>query len=131
MIKITHNAGFFSCCSVKLTKIVEYINSNKTLPNDVDSSTQFSWYKNYENKNKDITFDYFQNYINIPNVNITYPIHYHWNHQFINYSNIDYKCITPLIQKYFSPSNEINIIINNIEKKYNLLYKNICVLFYR
>lgn len=23
MIKITHNAGFFSCCSVKLTKIVE------------------------------------------------------------------------------------------------------------
>lgn len=77
MIKITHNAGFFSCCSVKLTKIVEYINSNKTLPNDVDSSKQFSWYKNYENKNKDITFDYFQNYINIPNVNITYPIDYH------------------------------------------------------
>lgn len=131
MIKTTHNAGFFSCCSVKLTKIVEYINSNKTFPKDVDSSKQFSWYKNYENKNKDITFDYFQNYINIPNVNITYPIDYHWNHQFINYSNIDYKCITPLIQKYFSPSDEINIIINNIEKKYNLLYENICVLFYR
>lgn len=131
MIKITHNSGFFSCCSVKLTNIVEYINSNKTLPIDVDSSKQFSWYKNYENKNKDITFNYFQNYINIPNVNITYPINYNWRHQFINYSNIDYKCITPLIEKYFSPSDEINIIINNIEKKYNLLYKNICVLFYR
>lgn len=131
MIKITHNSGFFSCCSVKLTKIVEYINSNKTLPNGVDSSEQFSWYKNCKNKNKDITFDYFQNYINIPNVNITYPINYHSSHQFINYSNIDYNCITPLIKKYFSPSHEINIIINNIEKKYNLLYKNICVLFYR
>lgn len=131
MIKIEHNAGFFSCCSVKLTKIVEYINSNKTLPNDVDSSKQFSWYKNSDNKNKDITFDYFEHYINIPNINITYPIHYHWAHQFINYSNIDYNSITPLIKKYFSPSEEINIIINNIEKKYNLLYENICVLFYR
>jgi hypothetical protein len=36
-----------------------------------------------------------------------------------------------LILKYFSPSLEINKIINNIEKKYNLSYKNICVLFYR
>ena len=131
MIKITHNAGFFSCCSVKLTKIVEYINSNKRLPNHVDSSKQFSWYKNSDNKKKDITFDYFKHYINIPNINITYPIDYHWDHQFINYSNIDYNSITPLIKKYFSPSAEINKIINNIEKKYNLLYENICVLFYR
>ena len=119
MIKITHNAGFFSCCSVKLTKIVEYINSNKILPDNVDSSKQFSWYKNNENRSKDITFDYFQHYINIPNINILYPIDYHWEHQFINYSNIDYNSITPLIKKYFSPSEEINIIINNIEKKYN------------
>lgn len=131
MIKITHNAGFFSCCSVKLTSIVEFINSNKRLPDNVDSSEQFKWYKKKENRNKDITFDYFQNYINIPNVNITYPIDYHWKHQFINYANLDYKCITPLIKKYFSPSIEINKIINNIEKKYNLHYENICVLFYR
>ena len=38
--KITHNAGFFSCCSVKLTKIVEFINLNKKLPDSVDSSAQ-------------------------------------------------------------------------------------------
>ena len=31
----------------------------------------------------------------------------------------------------FSQSNKIDEIINNIEKKYNLYYDNICVLFYR
>ncbi len=65
------------------------------------------------------------------NVNIMDHINYNWEHQFINYSNLDYKSIIPLIKKYFSPSVEINEIINNIEKKYNLIYENICVLFYR
>ena len=55
MIKITHNAGFFSCCSVKLTEIVEFINSNKRLPDIVDSSEQFIVYKNDKDKDKDIT----------------------------------------------------------------------------
>jgi hypothetical protein len=131
MIKIIHNAGFFSCCSVKLHKIVEFINSNKRLPDNVDSSEQFKWYKNDKNKDKDITFDYFEHYLNIPDVNIIHPINYHNYYQLINYAYLDYKCITPLIKKYFSPSAKINEIINNIEKKYNLIYENICVLFYR
>ena len=129
MIKIKHNAGFFSCCSVRLQEIVKFINSNKRLPDNVDSSEQFSWYK--KNPNEDITFDYFENYENVPDVNIIHPIDYMTAHQHKNYANLDYKCITQLIKKYFSPSAEINEIINNIEKKYNLLYENICVLFYR
>ena len=63
MVKITHNAGFFSCCSVKLSNIVDFINIYKKLPDHVDSSAQFSWYKKIPNK--DITFDYFENYKNI------------------------------------------------------------------
>ena len=131
MIKTRHTAGFFSCCSVKLAEIVEFVNSNKKLPNNVDSSEQFKWYKNTINKNKDITFDYFENYDNITDVNIIVPINYNHEHQFINYSDLDYECLTPLIKKYFYPSIEINENINNIEKKYNLIYENICVLFYR
>ena len=84
-----------------------------------------------DNKNKDITFDYFKHYINIPNINITYPIDYHWEHQFINYTNLDYKCITPLIKKYFSPSAKINEIVNNIEKKYNIVCANTLAVYYR
>ena len=129
MIKITHNAGFFSCCSVKLTKIVQFINSNKRLPDNVDSSKQFIRYK--KNQDKDITFDYFEHYENVPDVNIIHPIDYHWNDQFKNYANLDYKCITPLIKKYFSPSAEINKIINNIEKKYNIVCENTLAVYYR
>jgi hypothetical protein len=131
MIKTTHNAGFFSCCSVKLHEIVDFINSNKKLPDSVDSSQQFEWYKNDKNKDTDITFDYFENYNNITDVDVIHPINYHNSHQFKNYNDLDYNCLTPLIKKYFSSSVEINEIVNNIEKKYNLIYENICVLFYR
>lgn len=131
MIKIQHNAGFFSCCSVRLNKIVDYINLEKKLPNIVDSSKQFKWYKNNENKKKDITFHYFKNYKNILKSDVIFPIKYHHNHQFKIYSDIDYQSLTPLIHKYFSPSNGIKNIITQIKEKYTLDYGNICVLFYR
>ena len=48
-IHTNHNAGFFSCCSVKLHKIIEFININNKLPN-VNSSKQFLWYKEAKKK---------------------------------------------------------------------------------
>ena len=132
MVQITYNnAGFFSCCSVKLYKIIEFINSNKRLPDNVDSSKQFKMYKKEEMRNKDITFDYFEHYENVPDVNIIPAINYHHNNQFINYADLDYKCITPLIKKYFSPSAKINEIVNNIEKKYNIVCANTLAVYYR
>ena len=129
MIKITHNAGFFSCCSVKLTNIVEYINSNKKIADSVDSSKQFELYKN--DKNKDITFDYFEHYDNINDDIIIHNVNYHNSYQFSDYSNLDYEYITPLIKKYFSPSVKINEVVNNLEKKYNIIYDNTVAVYYR
>jgi hypothetical protein len=131
MIKTTHNAGFFSCCSVKLHEIVDFINSNKKLPDSVDSSQQFEWYKNDKNKDTDITFDYFENYNNITDVDVIHPINYHNSHQFKNYNDLDYNCLTPLIKKYFSPSVKINEIVNNIENKYNIVHDNTIAVYYR
>ena len=131
MIKATHNAGFFSCCSVKLSQIVKFINSNKKIPDIVDSSQQYLLYKSDKDTDKDVTFDYFENYNNITNVNIIYPINYRHKYQFVNYSELDYKSITPIIKKYFSPSNNINIIVNNIKKKYNIKYDNTLAVYYR
>jgi hypothetical protein len=123
-----HNAGFFSCCSVKLNEIINYINLNFKIPNYIDSSEQFEWYKK---TSQDITYEYFEHYDNITDISINYPINYHHSHQFIDYSKLDYNNIIPVIKKYFSPSKNIINIIENIEKKYNLVYDNICVLFYR
>ena len=55
MIKVLHNAGFFSCCSVRLHCIVSYYNKYGILP-VVDSSLQFEWYKN-EQKDKSMQTD--------------------------------------------------------------------------
>ena len=72
-------------------------------------------------KIKDITYEYFEHYDNIEE-DVLYPIKYHWNDQFLNYSLLDYSHISPLIKKYFSPSKIVNDIIYNMEKKYNLIY---------
>ena len=128
-LTITHNAGFFSCCSVRLHDIINYINLNSKIPNNVDSSKQYQWYK--LNNKEDITYDYFEHYDNTPNITYTSNINYFEWYQYTNYLNLDYNNIIPIVKKYFSPSNLIIDIIKNIEKKYNLNYDNICVLFYR
>jgi hypothetical protein len=122
----THNAGFFSCCSVKLMNITDYINEHLKLPTLVDSSRQFNWYKK---NNEDITYDYFEHYDHTDEIDVT-KIDYHERHQFKDYSTLD-PCIFPVVKKYFTPSKNILHIIEQIEKKYNLKYDNICVLFYR
>ena len=128
---VTHNAGFFSCTSVKLFYIIDYFNINKILPNNIDSSSQFNWYK--INKSGDITFDYFEHYNNI-HIDISYINSIKndsWDYQFTDYTKLDFNNICPFIKKYFSPSIEIKTIIKNMEEKYNIDYSNICVLFYR
>lgn len=126
---ITHNAGFFSCCSVRLDKIVNYFNENKYLPNIVDSSKSFELYKT--NTNVDITNEYFEDYNNITILKPKLNIDYIENYQFNDYSILDLNNINPLITKYFTPSYSVKEIIKKIENKYNIDYTNICVLFYR
>ena len=60
MLRTKHNAGFFSCCSVRLHDIIAYFNTNKCLPKEVDSSGHFGLYK--KDSDKDITYDYFKEY---------------------------------------------------------------------
>lgn len=126
---INHCAGFFSCCSVKLYNIVNYINSKSKLPHIVDSTNSFQWYKNNPN-DKDISYEYFEHYNNINNSIDFRFINYDHEHQFTNYANLDYN-VLPIVEKYFTPSLKIKEIINMMEIKYKLDYDNICVLFYR
>ncbi len=132
VLKVNHNYGFFSCCSVRLCAILSYFNENKQLPQFVDSSESFGWYKHEEKNNSDITYDYFEN-------NTTDEIsffknidHHHWNDQFSNYKKLDYEALHPFIKKYFTPTPEILTIVEFLEDKYNVIdYKNVCALFYR
>ena len=129
MLKIKQTGGFFSNCSIKLHATVAFINLYKRLPDCFDCSEQFELYNN--NKNNDIILDFFENYNNITNVNITYPIDYDNEYQFIDYSMLNYERLIPLIKKYFTPSVKINEIVINLENKYNIIYDNTLAVYYR
>ena len=107
-VVVTHNAGFFSCCSIKLDNIIIYINKHSKIPDYVDSSQQFEWYKN---ESKDITYEYFEHYDSIDTL-ISFPVDYYQSHQYTNYSELDYAMICPVVKKYFSPSKQIITILN-------------------
>jgi hypothetical protein len=123
ILKVKHNAGFFSCCSFQLASIIEYFNRFKQLPEVVNSSEQFVWYR------PGTTETYFQT---LP-TNIRYGrrIDYEHVYQYSNFKGLDYKGLKLFIDKYFTPSEEVQSIIRQIEIKYEISYDTICVLFYR
>jgi len=129
MLKITHNAGFFSCCSVRLHKIIEFWNNKKTLPTTVDSSQQFEWYKPSK---RDITNDYFdKTHEKTHQIGSYQYVRYFHTDQYSVYSKLPYEPLNKFILKYFTLSNEIDGIMQDILKKYQVNYDNTCALFYR
>jgi len=128
---ISHNYGFFSCCSVKLDKIVDYINNYRKLPDNVDSSGLFSLYK--PNYNSDITYDFFE----IPNISeyiYTNKINYHHSfesHIIEEYHHLDFKNIIPIMKIYFEPSQRIKTVADNFIKRYNICCEKCVALYYR
>jgi len=123
------DSGFFSCCSMRLDKIIKFYNKYNQLPRLVDSSEQFEWYKPTDRQGESITADYFEESESL--IKYTGPVHYeHW-YQYTDYKNINYKRLTPFINKYFSPAKDIRTFIEILEAKYCIDYENLGVLFYR
>lgn len=131
-VKTSHNYGFFSCCSMRLYAILGYFNEHKQLPQFVDSSESFGWYKPEGRKGYDITYDYFEKNTT-DRISFSRSIDYDcWSDQFSDYKKLNYNVLHPFLKKYFTPTPEILTIIEFLEDKYNVIdYKNICVLFYR
>jgi hypothetical protein len=125
-----HPGGFFATCSIRLKNIICYFNANKRVPENLDSSALYEWYK-IDGNNNDITFDYFDYYDMYDTIDYVKPIFYSIDDQFIDYSKLNYRDICPFVQKYFSLSAEIKENIVNLEDKYGINYDNTCILFYR
>jgi hypothetical protein len=125
---IKHNSGFFSCCSVKLNSIINFFNSEKKLPDIIDTTNLFDWYKPKNHK-----IDICNVYFNQKHKNIIYDekINYHHTYQYRIYNTIDYESLTPFIDKYFNLSINIEKIMKQIINKYKINFDNTCVLFYR
>jgi hypothetical protein len=136
MLKVTHNAGFFSCCTIKLIEIIKYFNENKKLPDVVDSSEQFRDYK--DDLMRDVTYDYFKlnddiiiDYIDNINLILNEADNSLYDIQFIDYQKLNFDSLKPFIKKYFSPSDNLLNMISEFENKYNINYENTCAIRYR
>lgn len=131
---IKHNAGFFSCCCIRLLSIVDYYNNNKILP-ETDSSTQLEWYKS--KPDQDLWSEIFNTEyeksrkINLPEkINLTLE---NGELQFTNYKLLNFRVTTPLMVKYFMPTVQMllrqnKLFSNNIPEDY---WGNLCSVFYR
>jgi hypothetical protein len=123
--------GFFSCCSIKIYEIIEFFNKNKKLPYGIDGSAIFYMYKP---KNiVDVTYDFFEHYNKI-NEKIIYNKNIEiksGNFQFDEYKSIDYEIINPFVKKYFTPSQKIVDIENELINLYNINTNNCIGLYYR
>jgi len=129
-LTITHNAGFFSCCTIRLLEIINYFNNNYYLPDIVDSSKQFELYKN---NNEDIT-NYFFNSKDEIGINYTKDIlliNEKLEEQFSNYKKINFNDINLFIEKYFCISINILDLIEKLKNKYYINYNNTLSVFYR
>ena len=132
--------GFFSCCTIHLQRIVQYVNQYQKWPRKVDSTQQFMWYKTPAKWLEDIKHDYFE----LPAV----PDHQEQNptdvvqkklavtdvdqeEQYSDYAQLNYTALKPLMQRYFTPTPAIRDIMTHLEQKYRIDPENTCALFYR
>lgn len=127
IVEIGYNAGFFSCSTVRLKSILTHYNDFKTLP-IVDSSTLWP---NYKDKDEDITPYFFKTLDDIfeiqHKVELTFAEE---QDQFSDYSKLNFEDINPFIKKYFTPSDLIMTISNDLINKYHIdVNKTIAILY--
>lgn len=125
---ITHDYGFFSCCSVALEKIILFHNEKNFLPS-VDRKAQYSLYKDHEN-------DSINHFFEIENTNFEFSPELiqeelEIDHQFSDYSLLNYPYIKKIIDIYFKPNDKIKQIEKNLVEKYNIDFSKIIAVFFR
>ena len=147
-LRIWQDSGFFSCCTIRLEKILLFVASHQTLPSAIDCTKQFRLYKpvGYQDPKTHFQYDpipdFFQDYSSIPfGVALDKAIegldlggdgkNFHIPAQSHFYNSLRYKFLSPFINKYFNPSDEVLFLKKQLIKKYAVDPANTCVLLYR
>lgn len=131
-LRINHNAGFFSCCTIRLEAILDYFRSCQRLPRVVDSSQQFAWYK--QNPQDDITSLFFKTREEVAIAWTGIPVRttdVAQEQQFSDYSKLNYAALKPFIDRYFTASDEIQQIANQIEASSPVPLGEVCSILFR
>ena len=131
--KVTlNNLGFFANCNIILNTIINYFNTYKKIPNNVDTSKSFDIYKPDHLTDTDIMNHFFVK-DNLSAIKYVQDIPHisDYNYVDINFKTIDYNSINPFINKYFKLNDEINSIVTQLEGKYDIDTDNYIAIYYR
>ena len=124
-----HWAGFYSCCFMRLVNIIDFCIENNEEPQTIINNKCFTWYN--PNIDKDIVPDFFKTN---EKISLSYDIKINWCYssaQFMNYIDLPLTDLYPYVEKFFSPTDKILAIKENIIEKYSIDINNSCVLFLR
>lgn len=128
VLEVTHDAGFFSCSTIRLRSIINFYNQNNLLP-IVDSSRQWSSYKDIEG---DITPILFKENDIISNIKDTIIFSDDDREdQFSDYAKLNYDDIKFFIDRYFKPSEKILETKKKFIEKYNIDVANTISIYFR
>lgn len=114
-LKIYHSSGFFSCSTIRLRSIIYYYTQTGKFP-IVDSSSQWV---DYKDNNEDVTNYFFKSIEIEKEINFS-EFSESGGDQFNDYSKINYQDVNFFVEKYFSPSDEVLKIKNDIINSYNI-----------
>lgn len=124
---ITHSSGFFSNCTIALYAISAFHGHFQRLPERVDFSRSF---KNFSEPNSGEAYPKYFTYKHDMEISFTGKIQMSFNSLF-DYRQEQYSKLAPFVEKYFSPSNEVQSIADQLTDKYNIDFSNTLAICYR
>lgn len=128
ILKVIHNAGFFSCMTIRLQELFMYMQNHNSYPDEIDSSSQFQFFKTIAHE--DVSKYYIKhNYDNIPCVIPNIAKHDCMSIQFDDYRLIDFENVNPIINNWFNIGDMVAEKKIQLKEKYNL--NNYIGVFYR
>lgn len=133
MLKTSWNSGFFSCCNVKLYKLVKHFNIHRSVPTCIDDSELFDMYKPSSYACQDITHHFFRPRDDV-HIDFSGTLQIMDNgveDQFSPYSGLHFSVVKPFIDKYYSPSQPILDLQKGLIDKYTIDTTTTCAIYYR
>lgn len=128
-IKFTSGGyGFFSNCNEILRSTISTCVKNNCLF-ELDLSNCWSWYK--DNQNDDVYEKFFKP--NSKNFEIIQGnfLTVGQGDQYSNYKLINYDFVNPFVEKYFTLSDEVMFIVDELVVKYNIDFEKTIAVLYR
>ena len=127
---VAHDAGFFSCCSVRLGAILDYVGTRGRTPTRIDGRFLFEEYKPPHVRDSDICSSFFADrVIDVPGDATIYA---RWPGGAVDCRHLDFDALKPFVERFFTPSDEVCRVIRELEDKYGLTdYDSLCAVYYR